>query len=478
MQLTQRATRTTACAVAACLATVLTLVLTTTSEGSASPVRSTAPTPGSIAGLKVLLTNDDSARAADTAYGTDGKGLYELRKALCAAGADVLVVAPWRQQSGAAGRMSVPGFTPVPLTVQAVTPPAAYASDCTGASAAGAVFGVCQSASPCDSSSTSASPSDAVYVALRRFASLYWSGGPDVVLSGVNFGQNVGATLNHSGTVGAAVTAAEHGVPAVALSAEVPFSLADIPNVPFVQTSAYAVGLLQKLVGADRLAPSLLLNVNYPFVGSGEQLGSAVNTVAGASDLLGLTYGGDVTKSGGTYELGAGAAAAETRANADTTALAANHISVTQLDGDWTLPNAGDLVGELDGTATPEVTTPQATTVKATATPRRDRKRPYVTVVTGRVLGAGATCAGRVTLTASGTARVHGTRTKAAVHGTRSVVVKAGSSGCTFSGRLAIRAKRPAYAKKALAGTVTVQVRYAGSEGVAPSSTTVKVRLG
>jgi 5'-nucleotidase len=471
MQLTHRARRTKLVAAAASLVTVAAIVATTTSQGSAAPARKAAPqTPASIAGLKVLLTNDDSARAADTQYGTDGKGLYELRKALCAAGADVLVVAPWRQQSGAGGRMSVPGFTPVPLTVQAVTPPAAYAGDCAGASAAGAVFGVCQAAGPCDSTSTSASPADAVYVAVRRFAATYWASGPDVVLSGVNFGQNVGATLNHSGTVGAAVTASENGVAAIALSAEVPFSLADIPNVPFAQTSAYTVTLLQQLVGAGRLKPSLLLNVNYPFVGASEQLGKPVNTVAGASDLLGLTYAGDVPKTGGTYQLGAGLPAAETRANADTTALKANNISVTQLDGDWTLPDADDLVGELDGTAVPT-----ATTLTATAKPARDRNRPYVTTVSGRVVGADEACTGTVTLTAAGKVRAAGVRGKVAVAGARSVAVKA---DCTFSARLAVRPKRDALRKKSLSGSVKVQVRYAGSADLAASATSVKLRLG
>jgi len=473
MQLTHRARRTELVAVAASLAAVAAIVATTTSQGSAAPARQAAPVPASIAGLKVLLTNDDSAVATQP-YGTDGKGLYELRKALCAAGADVLVVAPWSQQSGAGGRMTSPGFTAVPLTVQAVTPPAAYAGDCAGASATGAVFGVCQDVSPCDGDSASASPADAVYVAVRRFAATYWSSGPDVVLSGVNFGQNVGATLNHSGTVGAAVTATENGVAAIALSAEVPFSLADIPKVPFTQTSAYAVTLLQQLVGAGRLKPSLLLNVNYPFVGSGEQLGKPVNTVAGASDLLGFTYAGDVPKSGGTYQLNAGLPAAETRANADTTALKANNISVTQLDGDWTLPDADDLVGELDGTATPTVT-PAATTLSAKAKPVRDRKRPYATVVSGRVLGAAGACTGRVTLTATGKVRADGVRGKVAVTGTRSVAVKA---DCTFSGRLAVYPKRDALKKKSLSGTVKVQVRYAGSADLAASSTTVKVRLG
>lgn len=482
MHLTHRSVRAAAAAAAVALVAALTGVVATSSDGSAPPLRAAAVTPGSIAGLKVLLTNDDSARFADTTYGTDGKGLYELRKALCAAGADVLVVAPWRQQSGAGGRMTVPGFSPVPLTVQAVTPPAAYTGDCAGASAAGAVFGVCAAAAPCDSGSASASPSDAVYVAVRRFAATYWSGGPDVVLSGVNFGQNVGATLNHSGTVGAAVTAAENGVAAIALSAEVPFSLADIPNVPFTQTAAYAVDLLRQLVGAGRLKPSLLLNVNYPFVGSGEQLGKAVTTVAGSSDLLGLTYAGDVTQAGGTYQLSAGAPPAETRSNADTAALRANNISVTQLDGDWTLPGGSDLVGELDGTATPSpkptpAATPAMTALHASARPARDRKRPYRTVVTGTLDGAG-TCAGEVALTASGSVRVDGRRGRVAVEGGRTVALRSSAGACRFSGSVVIAPSRAGLAKRPLSGVVRVRAQFLGTANLAPSWTTVSVFLG
>jgi len=306
-----------------------------------APVQAAAPT--SLVGLKVLITNDDSARGLDSGFGTDGKGLYELRKAFCAAGADVLVVAPWSQQSGAGARMTTPGFAPVPLTVQAVTPPAAYSGDCAGSSTGGAVFGVCQSAGPCASGVPSASPADAVNIALSRFAKTYWTGGPDVVLSGVNFGQNVGSTLNHSGTVGAAVTAREYGVPAFAFSAEVPRDLAQIPFVPFAKTAAFAVDLVGKTIKSKQLKPGLVLNANYPFVGAGETLGKAVTTVAGSSNDIGLTFGGDVPKTGGTYQLSAGTPAAETKKNADTTALARNDIPVTPLDGDWTLPQSGFL---------------------------------------------------------------------------------------------------------------------------------------
>ncbi len=330
------------------ITTLLAVVLTATL--GAGPVQAAPEPPAApLAGLKVLITNDDSARGLDSNFGTDGKGLYELRKALCAAGADVLVVAPWSQQSGAGARMTTPGFAPVPLTVQAVTPPAAYAGDCATTSTGGAVFGVCQSAGPCTSSTPSASPADAVNIALSRFASNYWAAGPDVLLSGINFGQNVGSTLNHSGTVGAAVTAHEYGVPALAFSAEVPRNLAQIPLVPFAQTAAFATELLSKQVRKRGLVDGLVLNVNYPFLDTGEKLGKPVFTVAGTSNDIGLTFQGAVPRTGGTYSLVAGTPAAETERNADTTALARNDIPITRLDGNWTMPQPGGPLAVLIG---------------------------------------------------------------------------------------------------------------------------------
>ena len=66
--------------------------------------------------------------------------------------------------------------------------------------------------------------------------------------------------------------------------------------------------------------------------------------MAGTSNDIGLTFNGDVPATGGTYKLSAGTPAAETRRNADTTALARNQISMTALDGDWTLPRDHELV--------------------------------------------------------------------------------------------------------------------------------------
>ncbi len=326
------------------------VLLTPSSGATAVPREGNEPPSGAtdLTGLRVLVTNDDSAQGHDLGYGTDGKGLYELRQALCAAGADVLVVAPWSQQSGASARMTTPGFAPVSLTVEPVTPPAPYADDCAGTTTDGAVVGVCLSDQPCSSGTPSASPADAVRVGVTRFAANFWPEGPDVVLSGVNFGQNVGTTVNHSGTVGAVVTAAEFDLPALALSAEVPIDdLSQIPDMPFDETADVAVDLLGALVARDRLEPGVVLNVNHPFVGAEETLGRPVAAVVGDTSDLGVALTGDVPAEGGTYRLGYGAPTEQGRRDADTVALARNDIPVTSLDGDWGAPHRRGLVTSL-----------------------------------------------------------------------------------------------------------------------------------
>lgn len=45
---------------------------------------------------------------------------------------------------------------------------------------------------------------------------------PDLVVSGINYGENVGSCITISGTVGAALEAASHGIPAIAVSLQMP----------------------------------------------------------------------------------------------------------------------------------------------------------------------------------------------------------------------------------------------------------------
>ena len=219
------------------------------------------------------------------------------------------------------------------------TAPAAYASDCSGAAGAGAVFGVCQAAA-CDATSPSASPTDATLIALKRFIpDNYWPTGPDLVVSGTNFGQNVGEAVNHSGTVGAVVTAMEFAKPAIAFSAEL--DLACTPNpfacVPYAETGAFAVDLIAALRAANQLrTKNFALNVNYPALRTDETLGTVVTTKVGTGTNFGFDYSGTVGTSGGTYSLGLGSPVPETlKKMADTTELTDNNIVVTKLDGNW-----------------------------------------------------------------------------------------------------------------------------------------------
>lgn len=280
-----------------------------------------------LTGLRVLITNDDSVQP------NRGTGLFELRKALCAAGADVLVVGPAGPQSGMGGRIN----TSAPVTVQAVAPPDGYQNDCSDARTGGKVFGACLGTGPCEASTPSASPADTSQLAITRFIpDNYWPDGPQVVLSGINPGHNTGEAVSHSGTVNATITAHDLDVPSIAFSEEVISSCvtagADCPQ--FTGAASFAVQLLSALRRERQLEPGLLLNVNYPNIRAGEQLSGAMLTVQGTYALL-PGYLGTVGAEGGTYSIGSVDPSPETRRNGEQVALDANKVSVAVLSGNY-----------------------------------------------------------------------------------------------------------------------------------------------
>jgi 5'-nucleotidase len=132
----------------------------------------------------ILLTNDDGIRSP---------GLMAAVAAVHGLG-DLLVVAPATQQTGM-GRSTPAGLageiTEEPFSVDGDLVPA-YAVP--GTPAQTVMFGV-------------------LAVAPRR---------PDLVIAGVNYGENLGAPITASGTVGAALEAAAMGIPALAVSLETP----------------------------------------------------------------------------------------------------------------------------------------------------------------------------------------------------------------------------------------------------------------
>lgn len=130
----------------------------------------------------ILLTNDDGVRSP---------GLLAAAEAVCDLG-DLLMVAPATQQTGMGrGMPPVPGGLVVEEHLQvACHDVPAYA--------------------------VSGSPAQAVVYAVLALAPRR----PDLAISGINYGENLGTSVTASGTVGAALQAAEFGIPALAISLE------------------------------------------------------------------------------------------------------------------------------------------------------------------------------------------------------------------------------------------------------------------
>lgn len=105
--------------------------------------------------------------------------------------------------------------------------------------------------------SVTGTPADAVYVALHQIL----PGPPDLVLSGVNRGANLGNDVHYSGTVAAAREAALNGLPAIAVSLHL--SDTDDGTVHYETAALVAVDIARQLL-QDPLPPGVFLNINAP----------------------------------------------------------------------------------------------------------------------------------------------------------------------------------------------------------------------
>lgn len=158
----------------------------------------------------VLLSNDD---------GFYSRGIRLVRDAL-APTCDVVTVAPATEQSAASHALSLHR----PLRLREMDP---------------GVFAV------------DGTPADCVYVALHAGTRVL-PRRPDVVVSGVNHGLNLGQDVFYSGTVAAAREAALRKIPAIAASAHA--------RADFEAVAALAARIAHALVGQ----PPVLLNLNVP----------------------------------------------------------------------------------------------------------------------------------------------------------------------------------------------------------------------
>lgn len=192
-------------------------------RGKIPPMKSPEP-------LHILLTNDDGHQAP---------GIQELHRVLKRTGHRVSVVAPSTEQS--ATGMGVTSRRNLALE-QLET----------------------------DYWHLDGQPVDTILVALLH---LLEDNPPDLVLSGINFGPNLGTALHMSGTIGAAIMATLNGFPSIAISAGLRFDEIDtqFPSTLDVFEAAAeftcsVIDSLQSSVGPKgRLLPKeVLLNINYP----------------------------------------------------------------------------------------------------------------------------------------------------------------------------------------------------------------------
>jgi 5'-nucleotidase len=176
--------------------------------------------------VRVLVTNDD---------GIFAPGLAAITRALAAWAADeheIVVVAPLANHSGASAAVGTV-YEREAISYRRVAVPGA-----TGVCA----FGV------------DAPPALAVLVGtLGGFGPR-----PDVIVSGVNLGVNVGRSVLHSGTVGATLAGAQLGVRGLAVSLRSGF-----PPEQWSTATTLALGILPALCAAP---PRTVLNLNVPAV--------------------------------------------------------------------------------------------------------------------------------------------------------------------------------------------------------------------
>ncbi len=233
--------------------------------------------------MRILVSNDD---------GYFAPGIAALAQAVAPLG-EVVVVAPERDRSGASNSLTLDR----PLSVRK--------------SAQGFFY-------------LNGTPTDCVHVAITGL--LAWR--PDLVISGINDGANMGDDTIYSGTVAAAMEGLQLGVPAIA------FSLVDKGHLHLDSAARYAGELVRRL--APRLiAQPLLLNVNIPNVAYQDIEGLVLTRLgkrhAAAGVIEALSPRGEKV-----YWIGPAGSAKDAGPGTDFHAVANRQVSLTPLDGDLT----------------------------------------------------------------------------------------------------------------------------------------------
>ncbi|CCQ73510.1 5'/3'-nucleotidase SurE [Magnetospira sp. QH-2] len=186
--------------------------------------------PLDLKAARVLVTNDD---------GIDAPGMQVLEWVAATVAREVWVVAPEQEQSGAGHSLTLRR----PLRIREVST-RRYAVDGT--------------------------PTDCVMLAVKH---LMKSQRPDLVLSGVNRGANMGEDVTYSGTIAAAMEGTLLGIPSIALSLHTEDR--GLPQWETVKT--LAPGVIQQVMQLH-WPRNCLLNINFPDRTAAEALDTEITT--------------------------------------------------------------------------------------------------------------------------------------------------------------------------------------------------------
>ena len=165
--------------------------------------------------MKILVSNDD---------GIEAPGIRMLAQRMRELG-EVTIVAPDKNRSGASNSLTLD----MPIRLDELEE---------------GVFRV------------AGTPTDCVHVALTGLL----ESDPDIVVSGINAGSNLGDDVIYSGTVAAAMEGRFLGFPAVALS----LAFDEPPSEMHFDTAGEAAVRLVSRLQQDPLPPDTILNVNIP----------------------------------------------------------------------------------------------------------------------------------------------------------------------------------------------------------------------
>lgn len=245
--------------------------------------------------MRILLTNDDGIHAP---------GLHAAWRALNEAGHEVFVCVPDRPRSACSHQITMHK----PLRASQVETRDGLANTCNG------------------------TPADCVPLALLQLM----PNPPDLVISGINLGPNLGDDVHYSGTVAGAMEGLLNGFPAIAIS------LAGWNNPQWQAAAAFCADFALKMPTL-KLPRDTFININVPNLPPGQIQGVRVTTQGSRR------YKGDISRHeapnvGVYYWRGGEIIDRSETDDTDILAIQNNYISVTPLHVDLTRRDALDIL--------------------------------------------------------------------------------------------------------------------------------------